>query len=279
MDLITAALDVLQQRSAAFAAWLIDHVPNLLGALLLVLLGWLVASAVRALIRSLGSRINRGLDRMLRAERAARLRLSPTMLRLIGTAAFWIILLLFLSFATDLAGMDAVTEWLRDVLRYLPTLLFGVIIIVSGHLIGLLVRDLLLEALASAQVEQREVVARLAQTATFLTAVIIGVHQIGVNVSFVTLVIAVVLGSVLLAFSLAFGLGARGLVANLIGTHYLRRQLQPGVRVRVGEIEGEIIEITPTNVVLETDEGRAFIPARMFSEQVSQLVTAERDDG
>jgi len=279
MDLITAALDVLQQRSAAFAAWLIDHVPNLLGALLLVLLGWLVASAVRALIRSLGSRINRGLDRMLRAERAARLRLSPTMLRLIGTAAFWIILLLFLSFATDLAGMDAVTEWLRDVLRYLPTLLFGVIIIVSGHLIGLLVRDLLLEALASAQVEQRELVARLAQTATFLTAVIIGVHQIGVNVSFVTLVIAVVLGSVLLAFSLAFGLGARGLVANLIGTHYLRRQLQPGVRVRVGEIEGEIIEITPTNVVLETDEGRAFIPARMFSEQVSQLVTAERDDG
>lgn len=279
MDLITAALDVLQQRSAALAAWLIDHVPNLLGALLLVLLGWLVASAVRALIRSLGSRINRGLDRMLRAERAARLRLSPTMLRLIGTAAFWIILLLFLSFATDLAGMDAVTEWLRDVLRYLPTLLFGVIIIVSGHLIGLLVRDLLLEALASAQVEQRELVARLAQTATFLTAVIIGVHQIGVNVSFVTLVIAVVLGSVLLAFSLAFGLGARGLVANLIGTHYLRRQLQPGVRVRVGEIEGEIIEITPTNVVLETDEGRAFIPARMFSEQVSQLVTAERDDG
>lgn len=278
MDLIATALDVLHQRSTAFAHWLVDHVPNLLGAVLLVLLGWLVASGVRALIRALGSRINRGLDRVLRAERAARLRLSPAMLRLIGTASFWIILLLFVSFATDMAGMSGVTEWLRDVLRYLPTLLFGVLIIVSGHLIGLLVRDLLLEALASAQVEQRELVARLAQTATFLTAVIIGVHQIGVNVSFVTLVIAVALGSVLLAFSLAFGLGARGLVANLIGTHYLRRQLQPGVRVRVGEVEGEIIEITPTNVVLETDDGRAFIPARMFSEQVSLLVTAERDE-
>ncbi len=279
MDLIATALDVFNQRSIAFAHWLADRVPNFLGALLLVLLGWLVASSVRALIRGLGSRINRGLERMLRAERAARLRLSPAMLRLIGTAAFWIILLLFLSFATDMAGMSGVTEWLRSVLRYLPTLLFGVLIIVSGHLIGLLVRDLLLEALASAQVEQREIVARLAQTATFLTAVIIGVHQIGVNVSFVTLVIAVTLGSVLLAFSLAFGLGARGLVANLIGTHYLRRQLQPGVRVRVGEIEGEIIEITPTNVVLETDDGRAFIPARTFSEQVTLLVTAERDDG
>lgn len=278
MDLIATALDVLQIRSAAFAQWLIERVPDLLGALLLVLLGWLVARAVRATIRGLGTRINRGLERLLRAERAAQLRVSPTMLRLIGTAAFWVILLLFVMFATDLAGMSGVAEWLRSVLGYFPTLLFGVVIIVAGHLIGLLVRDLLLEALASAQVEQRELVARLAQTATFLTALIIGVHQIGVNVSFVTLVIAVALGSVLLAFSLAFGLGARGLVANLIGTHYIRRQLQPGARVKVGEIEGEILEITPTNVVLETDEGRAFVPARLFNEQVSLLIPAERTD-
>lgn len=279
MDLITRSLDALDQRTTALVQLLVERVPDLIGALLLVLLGWLVARLVRAGIRGLGTRINRGLDQMLRAERASRLRVSPTMLRLIGTAAFWIILLLFLTFATDLAGFAGVAEWLRSVLRYLPTLLFGVMIIVAGHLIGLLVRDLLLEALATAQVEQRELVSRLAQTATFLTALIIGMHQVGVNVSFVTLVIAVALGSVLLAFSLAFGLGARGLVANLIGTHYLRRQFQPGSRIRLGDIEGEILEITPTNVVIETADGRAHIPAHRFSEQVATLLAeVSRDD-
>ncbi|MGQ0699661.1 MAG: mechanosensitive ion channel family protein [Panacagrimonas sp.] len=279
MDLLTPALASLNQRAAALGQWLIERVPDLVGAVLIVVFGWLVARAVRAAIRGLGSRLNRGLEQILRAERASRLRLSPTMLRLVGTAAFWIILLLFLTMATDLAGMEGVTEWLRSVLRYLPTLLFGVVIIVAGHLISLLVRDLLLEALASAQVEQREVVARLAQVATFLTALIIGVHQVGLNISFVTLVIGVTLGSVLLAFSLAFGLGARSLVANLIGTHYLRRQFQPGARVKVGEIEGEILEITPTNVVLETDDGRAFVPSRLFADRVTVLLAAERDDG
>ena len=278
MDLITRSLDALDQRISALVQLLIERVPDLVGALFMVLLGWLVARLVRGGIRGLGTRINRGLDQMLRAERASRLRVSPTMLRLIGTAAFWIILLLFLAFATDLAGFDGVAEWLRSVLRYLPTLLFGVMIIVAGHLIGLLVRDLLLEALASAQVEQRELVSRLAQTATFLTALIIGMHQVGVNVSFVTLVIAVALGSVLLAFSLAFGLGARGLVANLIGTHYLRRQFQPGARIRLGEIEGEILEITPTNVVIETADGRAHIPAYRFHEQVATLLAEDRGD-
>lgn len=278
MDPITAALDAISQRSTATGLWLIERVPDLLGALLLLLVGWLLARLSRAAVRGLGTRINRALERMLGHERAAPLRVSPTLLRLVGTAAFWVILLLFVMFATRQAGMDGVAEWLKSVLGYLPTLLFGMVIIVAGHLIGLLVRDLLLEALASAQVEQRELVARLAQTATFLTALMIGVHQIGVNVSFVSLVIAVSLGSVLIAFSLAFGLGARGLVANLISTHYVRRQLQPGARVRVGEVEGEIIEITPTNVVLETDAGRAFVPARLFNEQVSLLIPAERDE-
>ena len=51
------------------------------------------------------------------------------------------------------------------------------------------------------------------------------------------------------------------------------------MRVRVGDIEGEILEITPTNVVVETDEGRAHIPARRFAEDVAVLLTGERDDG
>lgn len=278
MDLIASTLEALRLRSLELAHLMVERVPDVLGAILIVILGWAIARFVRLAIRGLGSRINRGLDRLLPAERAARVRLSPAMLRLIGNAAFWIILLLFLSFATSVAGMEGVTEWLRSVLRYLPTLLFGLTIIVVGHLISLVIRDLLLEALASAQVEQRELVARLAQTATFLTAIIVGLHQVGLDVSFVTMIIAVALGVVLVGFSLAFGLGARGLVANLIGTHYLRRQFQPGMRVRLGEVSGEILEITPTVVIIETDEGRAHIPSRLFGEQVSVLVTQERDE-
>lgn len=279
MDLISTALQALRNRGIELAQLLAERVPDLFGALLVLLLGWAVARGARAAIRGLGARLNRALDRLLSADRATRLRVSPTLLRLMGTAAFWIILLLFTRFATHLAGFEGVTEWLGSVLRYLPTLLFGVTIIVAGHLIGLLVRDLLLEALASAQVEQRELVARLAQTATFLTAMIIGLHQVGLDVSFVTLIVAVALGVVLVGFSLAFGLGARGLVANLIGTHYLRRQFQPGARVRLGAVEGEILEITPTSVIVETDEGRAHVPSRLFGEQVSVLVTQDRDDG
>lgn len=278
MEFFKPALEALNQRFLTLSQLLVERVPDLLGAILLILIGWLIARIVRSTIRGTGARLNRGMQRVFRADRAERLSISPTLLRLIGTATFWVILAVFVSFATDLARLEGITEWLRSVLAYLPTLMFGMVIIVAGHLISLLVRDLLLEGLATAQVEQRELVARLAQAGTFLTAVIIGVHQVGLDISFVTQIIAVALGVVLIGFSLAFGLGARGLVANLIGTHYLRRQFQPGVRVRLGEVQGEILEITPTSVVVETDEGRAHVPSRLFGEQVSVLVTEERED-
>lgn len=278
MDPITTALQNLSLRIAELGAAVLGRLPELLGSILLVLTGWLVARFVRSAIRKLGARLNRGLDQMLPAERASRLRLSPAMLRLIGTAAFWIILLLFLRSATGLAGFEGVSEWLGTVLHYLPTLLFGVMIIVAGHLIGLLVRDLLLEALASANVEQRELIARLAQSATFLTALIIGIHQVGVNISFVTLIISVALGAVLLGFSLAFGLGARPLVENLIGSHYLRRHYAPGALVRIGDIQGEVVEVTPTHLVIDTREGRSHVPARCFSDQPSDLLRGQEDE-
>ena len=59
---------------------------------------------------------------------------------------------------------------------------------------------------------------------------------------------------------MAFGLGARTAVSNILASYYLQKTYTPGHNVRIGEIEGEIIQITPTAVVLATPEGRTLVP-------------------
>ena len=80
--------------------------------------------------------------------------------------------------------------------------------------------------------------------------------------------------------ALAFGLGARNLIANLIGAQYLRKHCRIGEQMQLGDIEGSIVEVTQTCVVLDTDYGRAVIPAKMFQEQVSSFKsrTEEHDE-
>lgn len=79
--------------------------------------------------------------------------------------------------------------------------------------------------------------------------------------------------------ALALSLGAREYVANLIGGHYLRQRYSVGQQVRVAGYDGRILELTDTAVVLETAEGRASLPAKVFNEQPIVLVVSGARDG
>ena len=76
----------------------------------------------------------------------------------------------------------------------------------------------------------------------------------------------------------AVGLGARDYIANLIGAHYLRQAFLAGQTIRVGDVEGRILEVTATVVVLETPDGRVTLPGRIYNEQAIAII-APRPNG
>ena len=79
--------------------------------------------------------------------------------------------------------------------------------------------------------------------------------------------------------ALAVSLGSRAYVANLIGAHHLRQAFGMGQRVRIGELEGTILEITAVSVVLETDQGRVTVPAKVYNETPIVLMAPKNGDG
>jgi small-conductance mechanosensitive channel len=101
---------------------------------------------------------------------------------------------------------------------------------------------------------------------------LIAVGQLGIDITLLTAILSVVVAAVLGAFALAFGLGARTAVSNIIGAHYLRQTFETGHMVRLGAIEGTVTAITSTAVVIRAPEGQVIIPAKQFSEHVSVLV-------
>jgi len=90
--------------------------------------------------------------------------------------------------------------------------------------------------------------------------------------------IAVTIGALVSGLALAFGLGAKPLTTNLIGTHYLRFQYSIGQTVLVGDIEGQILEFTPTGIKLDTEEGVSSIPGASYFYDVIILRTEDNDD-
>ncbi len=169
-------------------------------------------------------------------------------------------------------GVPVVSNWLSSLAAYLPQAFAAAAILLLGLLFGHLLRVVVLSAAAGAGLPYARALAQVAQVAVVLVAAVVAIEELGVEVTFLIVVTATVLAAVLGGAALAFGLGARTDVGNMVACHYLMRTYKVGHVVRIGGHEGRIVAIMPTAVILDTDEGRVHMPASEFSRSPSVLI-------
>lgn len=265
---------ILAAAARMFQAFL-EYLPHLLGAIALLILGWLAARTLKALT----SRILRSFDRVSALLGLSNFvpvgRVNEAVVGILGNIVFWLVILFFLTAATNLLGLTLFAGWLDTVIGHLPKLLSGALIIFAGVVVGNLVNDTVRTASQALPSRQRSLLARGAQIFTVATMIVIGVDQIGIDITILITVMAITIGALLGGVAIAFSLGSRTLVSNLIGARYLNKDYRIGESIRVGTVEGTILEVSPIAVILDTADGRMTIPAKIFSEETSLLLHQE----
>lgn len=257
-----------------FKETLIAFIPRLIFAIVIILIGILIARLFQALV----NRFIKNLDRFISSKKLQsgfkQVRLERSG-RLVGKIVYWIILIFFLTAATEVLGLPIITTWLSGLVRYLPNILIAAIIVFLGIIGGRLLRDLITTASATAGLLYGNVLGRIAQYAVVFITILIAVDQVGIDIAILTGVIDIVLAAMLFGAALAFGLGARTSVSNILASYYLQSRYREGQIVKIGDFEGQIIQFTATAVILETTEGQVSIPAKKFSEDTSILMKRE----
>lgn len=252
------------QASATLLDRMAAYLPNALTAALLVLIGWLLARVLRAVVLRailLGDTLlpRLGLRTTLPRERVARSSV------VVGALVFWTVLLLFVTAAAQELGLDAFADWLARLLEYLPTLAAGLLILAVGWLLSGFVADLAETAATRLAPAQRVMLARIVRVAILVGAILIGADQIGIRVTFLVIFVGAVAFTVGGGVAIAVGFGAREHVANLIAANHWRNAFVLGQTLRVGEHEGRLLEMTAAGIVLETAEGRVVLPAHLLN--------------
>lgn len=248
--------------------WLSDNLPGLFAALALFAVGWLVAHVVRRTIKRAAAAVD--------PDAAGH---WPRLFASAGMFIYWLILLAFGIAALAVARNAAPGGWVERIGEYVPHLLAGALILIGGALLSFFARDLVLRWLAPLGLEQAHLFARIIQVIVLVTAFVVGIEQLGIHTTFLVTMLAIVTSGMVLAVGLAFAIGAADLVRNLVGARDARRHYHSGQRVQVGDCEGEIVEISPTVLVLATPRGRVTIPARVFHEANITLLSVEADHG
>ncbi len=257
---------------------ILEYLPNILGALALVLIGWLVARLLRAIVSKIAKGILTTVSRQrLGSSKAVdahtqQSRTWQTTPAIVGAIVFWTIFLIFIAAAVEFLGLRAVSNFVGLLTAYLPRVLAGILILLVGIWAGEFVRLLLSRAAAKAQLAWGDLLARFAQIMVVLVMAIIAVDELGIESMILTVTVATFFAATFGAAAIAFGLGARASVSNILASRYVRKAYAVGDVVRVGDYEGKIIEMTDTAVMLDSEKGRVMVPAQLFNEESSLLV-------
>jgi len=267
------------QTFEVFTRQFIELAPQLIGAVALLLAGWVVARLLRALTEKLVGGFDSIFKRTDNAGGAKPGRMRRAYIVIVSRFVFWTVILFFIAVTANMLGWKMFSGWMDSIIHYLPNLIAGLAIVLTGFLVGNSARSIVTSAAGSAGIEQNELLARIVQMVILFTAMLVGIEQIGINVQFLTTTIIVVIGILLAGGALAFGLGAQTLIANVIGAQYLRKHCRLGEQMQIGDVDGIVAEVTRTSIVLETESGRTVVPAKAFHEQVSSFSSSLKDSG
>jgi small-conductance mechanosensitive channel len=264
----------VSDATRAFVDRAIAYLPSIAAALALVVAGWAAAALLRVVARRvLGALLgwlgkHHGVGRAL--ERSG---LGAGFATVASRVTFWLVLLLFVAAAIERLQLPLAAQLVNGLVAFFPRLLVAVAMIFAALLAGQMAHGAVVSTAARATLPQADLLGRTTQVLIVFLGVATAGDHLGVHSTLITVVIATVLGTVLGGATLAFGLGSGPAVSNIIAIFYVLKSYRIGQHVRVGDVQGEIVDITQTGVVVAVPEGRVLIPGRRFSEEASLLLT------
>lgn len=218
-----SGFNVLQSLQSAFTT-LVGYLPQIIGALLVLVVGYIIARLLKAGITKLLNRFR--VDDRLTAGQGGQYveRFSPrgSPARLVGTVVFWVLMVFVLSSAIGTLGIPALTGFMNLVLSYLPRVIAALLILAVATAVAGAVGGIAHRAMGDTPTGR--VVRTAAPALVMAIAVFMVLTQLRIAPVIVTATYIAMIGAIALGSALAFGLGGREAAADMINSGYRRAQ-------------------------------------------------------
>ncbi|KND48602.1 MAG: Small-conductance mechanosensitive ion channel-like protein [Parcubacteria bacterium C7867-005] len=190
----------------------INFVPNLVVAIIIVVLGWLIGAlfgrAIWQVFRSL--RVDEALRRAGFETFLRRGGLNLDSGAFIGGLVKWFVILVFLMASFEVLGLDQVNLFLKDVvIAYLPRVIVAALILLVGGVIGDITDRVVVTAAKTAEVRSAHFSGTVAKWAIWIVALLAALSQLGIAAAFSQTLFTGVVIAISLALGLSFGLGGQ----------------------------------------------------------------------
>ncbi len=249
-----------------------DAIPTILSFAVILFMGFLVSIVTKKIIYRILLKTNSMAKGLLSHPSERATFISKHVISSISRIMFWISFAFFFMLALHFTGFHKIDLEIDRLFNYVPQLFAATIIILFGWLISLHVENLLYNLFKQKNLRQGPHLSLAAKWLVLIIFFDLALMQLGFRTSIISSLIIIVVGAFSGSLMLAFALGSREHIENLIACYNLQRQYEIGQAIRFDPYEGTILKYVPTGVILLTKQGQIFIPAKRFSQDASILL-------
>lgn len=252
-----------------------ETVPNILISLLIMLIGWLVARSLSFLVfKAIQlSKLEQFTSKAIGRDVSEKTENGVNLAQIVKKIVYWTVILLFAVFASETLGWVVVTQELGNLLTYLPKLFSAVVIFIIGLYIAGFIRQAISTGINSLRLQASGVVSTAAYYLIMILVTITALNQAGIDTGAITTNFIVIIGSLFLAFALAFGLGAKDILGNMVASLYAKKTFHSGQVIKINGVEGTIEKIDSVNLILNIGERRVTMPVKKLVEETVEIIS------
>jgi len=259
-------LNLLKKTFQGIFEDIVESVPTVLGFIIFIILAWLFIKIFLFVVKKILSKTN--IDQL--SEKLSETKIfGDTTIKIVLTKVIvnvlkWFLIMIFIMAGSEIFGITAVSNGLKSFFGYLPRLLTALAIFVGGAYLGTVVKNAIQGLFKSLDINGGNLVGNIVFYLIVVFLSITALDQAGIDTSVIKSNLTLLIGSILLAFTIAFGLGARDAVTRLLFGYYSRKNVEIGSKVEINGVEGVVTSIDNICVTINTDEGKVIIPIKDF---------------
>lgn len=268
---------MVKLKDSIFAAFqnlwdiLMSFLPKFIVALIIVLVGWLFAWLMRFIIKRVlkAIKLDELSDRIKLSEVLGNIGLRSPLSKIIASIVYWIILMVFIIVATDYLNVEAISSGIKSLIAYVPTIITALVVFLIGMLIATLVKKGVYSVTNSIGLSGAQAISNIVYYLLLVLVAITAMNQAGIETDLITTYLIMIMGSMLIAFAVAYGIASKDIVSNILSSYYGKAKFEVGAKIKIGEITGTIEKVDNMSVIIKDGDKKIVLPSkRLLNEKV-----------
>lgn len=199
--------------------------PRILGAILILIVGWIIAKLIKRLFVRLLKIVKfnyltekSGIDKFLKDGGV-----KTDAITVLGTLLYWIIMLVVIMATLNSLNLTGASSLLHEIMLYVPNIIVAIAILIIGIYLSRLVSEVIKTSLKSMQDKTANLISQISFIAIIILTIFLTLGQLKIAPNIVASAFQIIFGAICLALALAFGLGGKDKAAEILGELFKKK--------------------------------------------------------